>query len=191
MFIIFESNYTLMKKVVLLSLFAFLLLMAGLASGSYWFQVKEVSPIRLAPNSEANFTVAVKGLGSQGAYVQVVFKNVSEGLTISCPKLIKYVFPTGVTVYNCSIKAGNIAPGNYSFEAETAAKGSPPGKKTAYVDVIAAKAPPSSALSPETTSKKEAASSEQNQTPAQTKKSPGPGSVLAAMVILLVWRRIR
>jgi len=191
MFIIFESNYTLMKKVVLLSLFAFLLLMAGLASGSYWFQVKEVSPIRLAPNSEANFTVAVKGLGSQGAYVQVVFKNVSEGLTISCPKLIKYVFPTGVTVYNCSIKAGNIAPGNYSFEAETAAKGSPPGKKTAYVDVIAANAPPTQVLSPETTSKKETASPEQNQTPTQTKKSPGPGSVLAAMVILLVWRRIR
>jgi hypothetical protein len=191
MFIIFESNYSLMKKVILLSLVTFLLLLAGSASGSYWFQVKEVSPIRLAPNSEANFTVDVKGLGSQGAYVQVVFKNVSEGLTISCPKLIKYVFPTGVTEYNCTIKAGNIAPGNYSFEAETAAKGSPPGKKTANVDVIAAKAPPTSALSPETTSKKEAASSEQNQTPAQTKKSPGPGSVLAAMVILLAWRRIR
>jgi hypothetical protein len=180
-----------MKKVILLSLVAFLLLLAGPASGSYWFQVKEVSPIRLAPNSEANFTVDVKGLGSQGAYVQVVFRNVSEGLTISCPKLIKYVFPTGVTEYNCTIKAGNIAPGNYSFEAETAAKGSPPGKKIAYLDVIAAKAPPSSALSPETTSKKEAASFEQNQNPAQTKKSPGPGSVLAAMVILLVWRRIR
>jgi hypothetical protein len=191
MFIIFESNYRLMKKVLLLSLVAFLLLLAGPASGSYWFQVKEVSPIKLAPDSDANFTVAVKGLGSDGAYVQVVFRNVSEGLSISCPKLIKYVFPTGITQYNCTIKAGNIAPGNYSFEAETAAKGSPPGKKIAYVHVIAANAPPTQALSPETTSKKEASSSEQNQTPAQTKKSPGPGSVLAAMVILLVWRRIR
>ena len=191
MFIIFDSNYTLMKKVVLLSLVALLLLMAGSASGSYWFQVKEVSPIKLAPDSEANFTVAVKGLGSQGAYVQVVFRNVSEGLDISCPKLIKYVFPTGVTQYNCTIKAGNIAPGNYSFEAETAAKGSPPGKKIAYVDVIAANAPPTQALSPEMTSKKEGASSEQNQTPAQTKKSPGPGFLLAVMIILLAYRRIR
>jgi len=191
MFIIFESNYTLMKKVVLLSLVALLLLMAGSASGSYWFQVKEVSPIKLAPDSEANFTVAVKGLGSQGAYVQVVFRNVSEGLDISCPKLIKYVFPTGVTQYNCTIKAGNIAPGNYSFEAETAAKGSPPGKKIAYVDVIAANAPPTQALSPEMTSKKEDSSSEQNQTPAKTKKSPGPGSLLAVMIILLAYRRIR
>ena len=191
MFIIFECNYTLMKKVVLLSLVALLLLIAGSASGSYWFQVKEVSPIKLAPDSEANFTVDVKGLGSDGAYVQVVFRNVSEGLTISCPKLIKYVFPTGVTQYNCTIKAGNIAPGNYSLEAETAAKGSPPGKKIAYVDVIAANAPPTQDLSMEMTSKKEASSSEQNQTSAQTKKTPGPGFLLAALIILLAYRRIR
>jgi hypothetical protein len=191
MFIIFESNYRLMEKVFLLSLVALFLLLAGPSSGSYWFQVKDVSPIKLAPESEANFTVAVKGLGSQGAYVQVVFRNVSEGLAISCPRLIRYVFPTGVTEYNCTIKAGNIAPGNYSFEAETAAKGSPPGKKIAYVDVIAANAPPTLVLSPETTSKKEASSSEQNQTPAQTKKTPGPGFLLAAMIILLAYRRIR
>jgi hypothetical protein len=191
MFIIFEPKYRLMKKVVLLLFVVFLLMLCGPASASYWFQVREVSPIALSPNSEANFTVHVKGLGSEGAYVQLVFRNVSEGLSISCPKLIKYVFPTGVTQYNCTIKAGNIAPGNYSFEAETAAKGSPPGKKRAYVDVMAEKVPPVPALSPETAAKKEAGSSEKNQTQSQMKDSPGPGAILAAMILLLVWRRLR
>ena len=180
-----------MKKVILLLLVVFLLMLCGPASASYWFEVREVSPIALSPNSEANFTVYVKGLGSEGAYVQLVFRNVSDGLSISCPKLIKYVFPTGVTQYNCTIKAGNIAPGNYSLEAETAAKGSPPGKKIAYVDVIAEKAPLAQALSPETAAKKVAGSSEKNQNQTQMKGSPGPGSILAAMVILLVWRRLR
>jgi len=120
---------------LILSLLLFLLL-AVQASGSFWFQVIDISPINLTPNSEADFTVAVKGLGSQGSYVALVFKNMSQGLDISCSKQIKYVLPAGVTKYNCTIKAGDIVPGNYSFVVDVAASGSPSGKKTAFVQVL-------------------------------------------------------
>jgi hypothetical protein len=51
--------------------------------------------------------------------------------------LIKYVFPTGTTKYNCSVKSADISQGNYSFVVDVAAKGAPSGKKTAYVNVVA------------------------------------------------------
>jgi hypothetical protein len=91
----------------------------------------------MMPNSEANFTVSVKGLGSQGEYVQLRFLNKSQGIDTSCDKLIKYVFPTGTTKYNCSVKSADISSGNYSFVVDVAAKGAPSGKKTAYVNVVA------------------------------------------------------
>jgi ABC-type Na+ efflux pump permease subunit len=127
-----------MKTVTSILLISLLLLLAGQASGSYWFKVTDISPITVVPNSEANFTVSVKGLGSQGEYVQLIFLNKSQGIDTSCEKLIKYVFPTGTTEYNCSVKSADISPGNYSFVVDVAAKGAPSGKKTAYVNVIAA-----------------------------------------------------
>lgn len=127
-----------MKKIIPLLLFLIFLLLAGQAVASYWFEVIDVTPIRMYPNSDANFTVSVKGLGSQGAYVQVVFRNMSEGLSIASSDRLKYVFPAGVTKFNFTLHAGDISPGNYSFEAGTAATGSTPGWKKAYVDVVAA-----------------------------------------------------
>ena len=127
-----------MKTVTSILLISLLLLLAGQASGSYWFKVTDISPITVMPNSEANFTVSVKGLGSQGEYVQLIFLNKSQGIDTSCEKLIKYVYPTGTTKYNCSVKSADISPGNYSFVVDVAAKGAPSGKKTAYVNVIAA-----------------------------------------------------
>jgi hypothetical protein len=125
-----------MKKAYLVSLLLLLLLLAGLVNASYWFKVTDISPITLTPNSESNFTVAVKGLGSKGEYVELVFKNKSQGIDTSCEKMIKYVFPAGITRYNCTVKAEDVAPGNYSFVVDVSARGAPSGKKTAYVDVV-------------------------------------------------------
>jgi virulence-associated protein VagC len=127
-----------MKMVHSILLILLLLLLAGQANASYWFRVTDISPISMMPNSEANFTVSVKGLGSQGAYVQLIFLNKSQGIDTSCEKLIKYVIPTGTTKYNCSVKSADIPPGNYSFVVDVAALGAPSGKKTAYVNVLAA-----------------------------------------------------
>ena len=126
-----------MKNVTSILLILLLLLLAGQANASYWFKVTGISPIIMMPNSEANFTVSVKGLGSQGEYVQLRFLNKSQGIDTSCDKLIKYVFPTGTTKYNCTVKSADISSGNYSFVVDVAAKGAPSGKKTAYVNVVA------------------------------------------------------
>ncbi len=126
-----------MKTHFSLILIPLLLLLAGLAGASFWFQVIDVSPIEVTPGSEANFTVSVKGLGSERAYVELVFKNKTEGLDFSCPKMIKNVFPAGVTKYNCTVKAADVPPGNYSFVVDAAARGSPSGKKTAFINVHA------------------------------------------------------
>jgi hypothetical protein len=183
-----------MKTVFSILPLLLLLLLAGQASSSFWFKVIDISPINLTPNSEANFTVAVKGLGSQGSYVDLVFKNMSKGLDISCPKLIKYVLPAGVTKYNCIIKAGDIAPGNYSFVVDVAAKGSPSGKMTAHVEVLSggigiaqAKEPPQEAVQKETQAFKA------NQTSASppAKTTPASGAALAALTVLLASRRMR
>jgi hypothetical protein len=177
-----------MKKIFSI-LFFLALLLAGQASGSYWFKVIDVSPINMTPNSEANFTVAVKGLGSQGGYVQLVFRNVSQGLNISCQKITKYVFSTGVTKFNCTVRAGDVAPGNLSFEVVSAAMGSRISKMTAYVEIEAANqsttvGPPSALAA------KEGMAPEANATTtSQAKNVPGPGVVAAFLALLLAARR--
>ncbi len=195
-----------MKTVFPVMLLMLLLLLSSQASGSYWFQVVDVSPINLPPYSEANFTIAVKGLGSNGAYVELVFKNMTKGLEVSCPKMIKYVFPAGVTMYNCTLKSGDIAPGNYSFVVDVAAKGSPSGKKTAYVEVLgingratmprmaeASNGIASNTVSADNLTSKVAQSEETNQTAStsesQSKGTPGPGAILGALCLLLASRR--
>lgn len=195
-----------MKTVFPVMLLMLLLLLSGQASGSYWFQVIDISPISLPPNSEANFTIAVKGLGSNGAYVELVFKNMTKGLEVSCPKMIRYVFPAGVTKYNCTLKSGDVNPGNYSFVVDVAAKGSPSGKKTAYVEVLEMNGqmavPRTDAASnnaaPHTVSadnltSEEKPSDKTNQaatTPeSQSKSTPGPGAILGALCLLLATRR--
>lgn len=117
-----------------------LMLLVGQAGASLWFKVIDISPISMEPNSIANFTVSVKGMGSEGAYVALVFRNVSEGLGISCERKTKYVFPAGTTEYNCTIEVADIPPGNYSFVVDVAARGSPSGRMTGYVDVVSSAA---------------------------------------------------
>jgi hypothetical protein len=155
----------------------------------------------MTPNSEANFTVSVKGLGSERAYVELVFKNKTEGLDFSCPKMIKNVYPAGVTKYNCTVKAADVLPGNYSFVVDVAAKGSPSGKRTAFINVLAAKS--DATIEPEKQpmltgpmlQAYNASRAEQgNQTPAkepQAQKTPSPGAMAAILAALVAMRRMK
>ncbi len=166
-----------------------LLSLAGPAGGSHWFQVIDISPIQLAAHEEANFSVQVKGLGSQGAYVELVFRNESQGLNVSCPRLIKYVFPAGVTKYNCTVRAGDLAPGNYSFVVDVAAAGSPSGKRTAYVEVLALPGLRSVSAGTDNASKISPTLPNQTSAAREARGSPGAGAFLAALIILGLWRR--
>jgi len=193
-----------MKTHFSLLLIPLLLLLAGLAGASYWFQVINVTPIEMTPNSEANFTVSVKGLGSERAYVELVFKNKTEGLDFTCPKMIKNVYPAGVTKYNCTVKAADVMPGNYSFVVDVAAKGSPSGKKTAFINVLAAKGgaamePEKQAISlgPALQSYNSSGTDRGNQTPVEAparqdaQKTPAPGAMTAIFAVLVAMRRMK
>ncbi len=191
----------LMKKFVSILLILLLLFLVGQAGSSFWFQVIDVTPIEMAPGSEANFTVSVKGMGSERAYVELVFKNKSEGFDFSCPKMIKNVFPAGVTKYNCTVRAGDAQPGNYSFVVDVAATGSPSGKKTAFINVLAAKR--DAAIEQEVVSMptgpvlqtyNASEAHEGNQTTAKeplSQKTPAPGTIVAILAILLVLQKMK
>ncbi len=183
-----------MKSIIPFLLFLTFFLLAGQTVASYWFEVIDVTPISMTPNSDANFTVSVKGLGSQGAYVQVVFRNMSEGLSIVSSDRLRYVFPAGVTKFNFTLHAGDIPPGNYSFEAGTAATGSTPGWKKAYVDVVAAEEKRIEVLPPgkETISQNVSAAPEAEEAPAETAQErgmPGLEAVFAIAALLLAGRK--
>lgn len=172
-----------MKNHFSILLASILLLLAGQADASFWFQVIDVSPIDMTPNSEANFTVSVKGLGSERAYVELVFRNKTEGLDFSCPKMIKNVFPAGVTKYDCSVKAAGVQPGNYSFVVDAAARGSPSGKRTAFINVHAPAAKQDSQPPAETPA----------YTPADqtAQKAPATGAIVQICAMLLAMRMRR
>jgi hypothetical protein len=187
----------------------FILFLSNQTVASFWFQVNDITPIVTTPNTEANFTVSVKGLGSERAYVELVFKNISDGLEFTCPKMIKNVYPAGVTKYNCSVKVGDLPAGNYSFVVDVAAHSSPSGKKTAFVNVVTS-AEQSDAFQPkdEIDSAKQENSDfeddEDGQTQAEipedkssessadkeAQESPAPGAAAAILVLMLVMKRI-
>lgn len=184
-------------SVLLIILFS---LLSGQAGASFWFQVIEITPIEMTPNSEANFTVSVKGMGSERAYVELVFKNMTDGFDFSCPKMIKNVFPAGVTQYNCSVKTADMQPGNYSFVVDVAAKGSPSGKKTGFITVLAADksgaTTSQSGAMPVVTNgqglqgyneSQSVEGAEEHQ--AQTQNTPAPGAIAAILALMLVFRR--
>jgi hypothetical protein len=188
-----------MKNPFSVLLITLILLLTGLAGASFWFKVIEITPIEMMPNSEANFTVSVKGLGSERAYVELVFKNKTNGLDFSCQHMIKNVFPAGVTKYNCSVKAADVPPGNYSFVVDVAATGSPSGKKTGFINVLAEDA--GRAIEPETKSIQtgptlqvyNASTADKGATKeplAQTRNTPAPGAIAAVLAMLLVLRKM-
>ncbi|OPY51395.1 MAG: hypothetical protein A4E49_02279 [Methanosaeta sp. PtaU1.Bin112] len=188
-----------MKKQFYVLLIALLLILAGQAGASFWFQVKEITPIEMTANSEANFSVSVKGLGSERAYVELVFKNISDGFHISCPKMIKNVFPAGVTQFNCSVKAADVPPGNYSFVADVAAKGAPSGKKTGFINVLEKDGgqeiqAQDRSMATDTTLQGDNASQDERRSseepPAQSRNTPASGTVAAILAMMLVFRKM-
>ena len=194
-----------MRACFFLLLLAVFLLLPSQANASYWFQVIEITPVEMLPNSEANFTVSVKGLGSDRAYVELVFRNVSEGLTITCPKKIQNIFPQGVTNYDCIVAAGDLLPGNYSFVADVVVAGAPSGKKTGYVNIIGRSgnraSEPVRVDQPALEDAEPAGEFQEPETeplaqpdkPAESQKeSPAPGALAASLVLILVlWRMKR
>jgi len=184
-----------------------LFLMVGQADASYWFKVINVTPIEMTANSEANFTVSVRGLGSERAYVELVFKNKTEGFNFGCSKMRKNVFPGGVTDYECTLSAGDVPAGNYSFIVDLSAKGAPSGKKTAFINVV------ESASSPEAGPEDNADAASQtalpqpidqdtaNQAPSEelakdrageeAEKSPMPGAAVVLFCLLVALGRMR
>ncbi len=194
-----------MRAHIFLLLLAFLLLLPGQANASYWFQVIDITPVEMLPNSEANFTVSVKGLGSDRAYVELVFRNVSEGLTITCPRKIQNVFPQGVTDYDCIVAAGDLVPGNYSFVADVVVAGAPSGKMTGYVNIIGGNGNHAAVpVRVDQAALEEAEDLEESEEPGteplaqpdqpdeSEKKSPAPGAVAASLVLILaLWRMKR
>jgi len=113
-----------------------MLMISALSAASYYFVILHVSPIKLEPNSETNFTVSVKGLGSQGGYVQLVFRNLSQGLSVVRAGGTRYVLSLGNRTYNCTMRAGAIEPGNYSFDVGIYAFGAKSAWKEANVTVL-------------------------------------------------------
>lgn len=193
-----------MKNSFPVLLITLLAVLAGHASASFWFQVIDITPIEMMPNSEANFTVSVKGMGSERAYVELVFKNKTEGINFFCPHMIKNVFPAGVTQYNCTVKADDVPPGNYSFVVDVAATGSPSGKKTGFINVLATVAGKaaiesnveSMPVGPVLQAYNASLAGEDKQTPAtepplaQSQNTPSPGVLTAILAMLLVLRRM-
>jgi len=199
-----------MRSHIFLLLLAVLLLFLGQANASLWFKVIDITPVEMMPNSEANFTVSVKGLGSDRAYVELVFRDVPDGLTINCPRKIQNVFPQGVTNYDCIVAAGDLAPGNYSFVADVVVAGAPSGKMTGYVNIIGGngyrateaervdQAAIKEGAEPEEVDEHAAEpvsepASEPAAPPGESeKKSPAPGAVAASLILFLVlWRMKR
>lgn len=198
-------NLRAMKKVILLLpllLLLMLLFMAGSAEAAAYFLITDVSPIHVAQNSEANFTVTVKGLGPQGEYVQLIFRNLTPGLSITyAGGGYRYVLPTGTRTYNCSIKAGNVAPGNYSFDIGIFAQEAKTNWRRTYVIVEPAGTAPAAPeeIAPQmanvsaNASMNISAAPVTNKTEAapEAKKSPGPGVpiAIATMILLLAVKR--
>jgi hypothetical protein len=192
-----------MRKFVLIVLLV--LMISGLSSASYYFVILNVSPIKLEPNSETNFTVSVKGLGSQGGYVQLVFRNLSQGLSVPRAGGVRYVLSLGNRTYNCTMRAGSIDPGNYSFDVGIYAFGAKSAWRKAYVVVQ----PPAETLRAEANQSEnktvaalpsaapdQAATEEQgepSERPDHAQPAPGPGNAAAmvALLLLLLGRRAR
>jgi hypothetical protein len=187
-----------MKKVVMLLSLLLILLLAGDAGAAAYFRITNVSPIYIAPNSEANFTVNVKSLGPDGEYVSLIFKNLTPGLSIDYAGGLRYVVPTGTRLFNCSMRAGNVAPGNYTFDIGIYAQDAKTNWREAYavVEPSAAMqvqaAPEVSNVSTANATANMSATPQTNTNRTEAKAAPTLGALASILVIiLLAARRIR
>lgn len=185
-----------MKEIVLISL---LLLLAGQASANSYFKVIDVSPIKVAPNSDANFTVIIRSEGGSGAFAEPIFKfNTTKELSAEVPGGFRYIVATGSRLYNCTIMAGDIAPGNYSLQVGVYAQDAPYSWRTAYAIVelpknsinaqLNAPVSNSSLNNSATVQANESGSGTNKPSPAKT---PGPGVLIAIAALFLASRRAK
>lgn len=183
-----------MKEIVLILL---LLLLAGQASANSYFKVIDVSPIKVAPNSEANFTVIIRSAGGSGAFAEPIFKfNTTQGLSAEAPGGLRYIVATGSRLYNCTIKAGDIAPGNYTLQVGVYAQDAPYNWRTAYAIVEPPEKVTHAQLnaSLSNVSGRNSATVQTNESESQANKSgpaktPGPGVLIAIAALFLASRR--
>lgn len=206
----FQYNLLSMKNTLAVLLLPILLLAGPADASGGWFKVINITPIEMTANTEANFTVSVKGMGGERAYVELVFRNKSEGFDFTCPKMIKNVFPAGVTDYNCSVKAGDVAPGNYTFVVDTAAPGARPGKMTAYINIIEQKSQAEAIYDstidylrdmsgagnsepelPDDAVEASQATAAEAEAGKASQQAPMPGAVIAVLGLLVAFRRCR
>lgn len=105
-----------------------LVLLAGQAEASVFFKIVEVPTIYVSPEGEAGFTVFVENLGSVSTYAGLKFKNIPEGLSIVGPRCTKWVDSGTTREFDCelALEAGDVSPGDYSFEVGIVATGAPP-----------------------------------------------------------------
>ncbi|MGA9098219.1 MAG: hypothetical protein WB392_04730 [Methanotrichaceae archaeon] len=187
-----------MKKVLLLIPLILLLLLVDNASAAAFFRIIDVSPIHVAPNSEANFTATVKGFGPDGGYVQLIFKNETPGISVNYTEGYKYVLPTGTRKFNCTVTTGSIAPGNYSFDMGIYAQDAKINWRTAYVVVEPLPFVEATPVIPSAYSENGSANPTNVSTPKANMTAPAPtpqktpalGISAAIMILLLAARRV-
>ena len=168
--------------------------------GNSYFKVFNISPINLYPNSEVNFTVNLKSMGGNGAFAQPIF-NTTEGLSAKAPGGMKYIVATGNRTYNCTMRAENITPGNYSFQVGVYAQSAPYSWRTAYLTVEA----PMMSIEGQVNRSENAAKSPNANESAVPQSSeagtkagksspmgmPGPGFILTLVVLIIAVRFTR
>ena len=185
-----------MKGILLISL---LLLLAGQASANSYFKVVDISQIKVAQNSEANFTVIVRSAGGSGAFAEPIFKfNTTKGLSAEAPGGLRYIVATGSRIYNCTIKAGDVAPGNYSFQVGVYAQDAPYSWRTAYAIVepsgTVTNAQLNASMSNASLNKSVTVQANESRSRANKSsppKTPGPGVLIAIAALFLASRRAK
>ena len=183
-----------MKEIVLISL---LLLLVGQASANSYFKVVDISPIKVAQNSEANFTVIIRSEGGSGAFAEPIFKfNSTKGLSAEAPGGLRYIVATGSRIYNCTIKTEDVATGNYSFQAGVYAQDAPYSWRAAYAIVEVPKKVANAQMnaSASTASLNNSVTVQANESGSRANKSgpaktPGPGALIAIAALVLASRR--
>lgn len=177
-----------MKRISLLLLIV--LLLPSLSIASSYFRIIDVSPIQLYPGTEANFTVTVRGLGSEGQYVKLLFRDLPPGLLVVEAGGMRYIYPTGTRAFLCRMKAEGAKEGNYSFQIGIVAKDSPYAWRTAFAAVA-----PERRLALDLNASGSQSASQNASSPAPRAKqgdgsraTPAGGALAAAAALLLARR---
>lgn len=117
----------------ILAFMALLLVLMPLTGASTYFKVVDITPVVLPPNSQASFTVEIQNLGSETEAVGILFRDLTSGLSAANMDGTPYILPIQMRSFNCTMKAEDVAPGNYSFGVGVYARGAIPNWRDSYV----------------------------------------------------------